>query len=225
MYRDTKIIGFAGFCKSDIILYLSRILYLTGEKVAIIDRSNEQELCYSVPAEFYSDDRVEYRGVDVYLRCRNTQLKDLPISDYSVVLADLGVNGESYEDINFLRILYIVTDCNKFHTIPLSIWLKNLPAGIDSVRIIRDTVCGKIRSRYIDSLLQAGQVSNVIAKYEFPLNELEYSTRLIAQYDDIYKFTKVTEDFKNMLLDCLTEIFGKEPKAAKKALKKAQMGG
>ncbi|HEY8422113.1 MAG TPA: hypothetical protein VIL05_10285 [Thermoclostridium sp.] len=225
MYEDTKIIGFAGFCKSDIILYLSRILYLTGDKVAVIDRSHEQELYYHVPAESISDDRLEYRGIDVYLRCQNIPLKDFPVKDYQVVLVDLGVNSETYEDVKLLKVLYIVTDCNRHHTIPLSAWLRNLATGPDSVRIIRDTVYGKIRPRYIDSLLQAGQVTNVLAKYEFRLNDDEYSTRLLCQYDDIYRFAKIPEDYKNMLMDCITEIFGKEVKSARKALRKAQMGG
>lgn len=225
MYKDTTIVGFAGFCKSDIMLYLSRILYLSGEKTAIVDRSNEQELCYSVPARTGYDNMLEYRGVDIYPGCQGTPLSNLPVENYSAIIIDFGVNPEIYEDTNHLKVLYIVTDCNRHHTIPLSAWLKNLTTSPDSVRIIRDIIYGKIRPRYIDSLLQAGQFTNILAKYDFPFNDMEYSTRLSTQYDDIFKFSKIPHDYKCMLVDCLTGFFEKEPKAVLKALKKAQMGG
>lgn len=224
MDKNAVLIGFAGFCKSDIILYLSRILYVSGEKVAVIDKSNEQELSFSVPGE-NSEERIEYRGIDFYLGFGNTSLDYVPLNKYSVVLVDFGVNTEVYEDIPYLKVLFIVTDCNRCHTIPLSAWLKNLTVNIDSIRIIRDITLGKIRPGYIDSLLQADQVTNLIAGYEFHLNDMEYSTRLISQYDDIFRFTRIPQDYRSMLIDCMTEIFEKDRKASLKALKKAQIGG
>lgn len=225
MYKDTAIIGFAGFCKSDIMLYLSRILYVLGEKIAIIDRSHEQELMFSVPDPIGSENMVQYRGIDIYLGCQDTSLNDLPAEDYSVVFMDFGVNQKAYKDIKHLKVLFIVTDCNRHHTIPLSDWLRNLPLSSRSVRILRDIVYGKIRPRYIDSLLQAVQFTQIIAKYEFPFSETEYISRLHTQYDDIFKFTKISSDYKNMLIDCITEIFGKEKKLVVKAYKKASAGG
>lgn len=225
MYCNTTMIGFAGFCKSDIVIYLSRILYILGEKVAIIDKSTEQEFRFYVPAGIYSEDRLEYRGIDIYLGCQNAQLNTIPIKNYTVVLVDLGVNANTIEDIKYLKVLFVVTDCNKYHTIPLSVWLSKQSSCPASIRIIRDIVYGKIRPRYIDSLLQASQLTKLIAKYEFPINEIEYSCRLLTQYDDVFKFTKIPIDFRNMLLDCITEIFEKERKIALKALKKAQLGG
>lgn len=225
MYENTVVIGFAGFCKTDIMLYFARILYNMGEKIAIIDKSNEQALGFSVPAALYSKDRLEYRGIDIYLGCQNTPLNGIPTNNYSVVLIDLGVNAKTYEEIKHLKVLFIVTDCNRHHTLPLSDWLKNQVTDTASIRIIRDIVYGKIRPRYIDSLLQAGQFTKLIAKYEFSINEMEYSNRLLSQYDDIFKFTKIPQDYKNMLIDCITEIFEKERKIVLKALKKAQKGG
>ncbi|HZK27687.1 MAG TPA: hypothetical protein VFD00_09155 [Thermoclostridium sp.] len=226
MYSDTVIVvGFAGFCKSDIILYFSRILYVLGEKVAIVDRSTEQQLRFYVPIAPFSEDMLEYRGVDIYLRCKNTPLGDIPKNNYSVVLIDFGINPETYEDLSQISTLFIITDCNKQHTVPLSMWLSSQTVCPASIRIIRDIVSGKIRPRYIDSLLQAGQVTQIIAKYDFPLNEAEYYNRLLTQYDDVFSFTKLSAEFKNMLLDCITEIFKKDRKTAMKGLRRAQIGG
>ena len=67
MYGDNvTVVGFAGFCKSDIILYLSRILYVLGEKIAIVDRSTEQQLSFSVPIVPSSNNIFEYRGIDIF---------------------------------------------------------------------------------------------------------------------------------------------------------------
>jgi coenzyme F420-reducing hydrogenase delta subunit len=142
-----------------------------------------------------------------------------------VVFIDFGINPETYEDLSQIKALFIVTDCNKQHTIPLSIWLNNQTARPVSIRIIRDIVSGKIRPRYIDSLLQAGQKTQMIAKYDFPINEIDYSSRLLSQYDDVFPFAKISKEFKSMLLDCITEIFEKDRNAAIKAIRKAQIGG
>ena len=58
-------LGFAGFCKTDIMLYIARILVCLGESVAIIDQSGSQDVRLSVPAGDLLEDRLDYRGVDV----------------------------------------------------------------------------------------------------------------------------------------------------------------
>jgi len=225
MMDNTTVIGFAGFSKSDIMLYFARILHLLGENTAIIDRSTECEIVYSVPYDPGCGNILEYRGIDIYLGLSNFPVGQLPLNYYSSVLIDLGVNPDAYKDLDYLKILFIVTDLNRHHTIPLSAWLGNLPVKPTAVRIIRDTLYGKIRPDYIDSLLKIQQVANIIASYEFPFDEREYYTRLLTQYDDIFKFNKIPKEFKTMLIDCVTEIFNKQRRDAVKALKKAQLGG
>ncbi len=218
-------IGFLGFCKTDIILYLSRVLHILGERVAIIDRSYEQEMRYSVPVGIYTVDRVDYRGVEVFLKCGSTALSDLPVTDFTVILIDFGVNHEAFSDMEKLKALFVITDVQRHHTIPLSVCLSRITSNPDSIRILRDTVSGKIRPRYIDSILQLEQTTNLIAAYEFPINEIEYAERLKSQYDDIFRFKKLPDGIKNMLLECITELFGKSRKDTLKALKKAMRGG
>jgi len=220
-----KVIGFTGFCKSDIILYFSRILLMLGEKVAVIDQSMQDELKYSIPTGLYTQDGIDYRGVDVFLKCEDIELNNLPLDDYTVLLIDYGVNIKALELIKDLKALFIVTDLSRHHTVPLSSCLSHIINRPDSVRIIRDMVYSKINTRYIDSLLQSGQYTNIIAKYEFDLNENDYECRLKSQYDDIFKFGKISNDLRNMLVDCITGLFETEKKLVIKALKKAQKGG
>jgi len=222
---NTVIIGFAGSCKSDIILYLSRILHVSGERTAIIDRSDNCELVYSVPYENGSSCLIEYRGVDVYLGFGNVSVENLPVNDYSAVLVDLGTNPHTYGDIGLLKVLIIVTDLNRHHIIPLSSWLGNLPVRPDAVQIIRDTVYGKIRAEYIESLLRTRHFTNLIASYELPFDEKEYSARLLTQYDDVFKFSRIPKEYKAMLTDIISEVFEKQRRDVRKALKKAQQGG
>lgn len=223
MYKNVVGLGFIGFCKTDIMLYMARILHLLGENVAIIDQSGQQELRYSVPAVFARDDRLDYRGVDVFLDCENVSLQDLPVQNYSVLLFDYGVIAKMIGD--GLKTLFIVTDMQRHHAVPLSSCLSSLHHRLDTIRIIRDIVPGKIRPRYIDSLLQAGQFTNLIAKYDLPFGEAEFVQRLNCQYDDIFQFHKISDGYKNMLTECITELFGMDRKSLAKALKKAQRGG
>ncbi len=225
MPNTTIKLGFTGFCKTDIILYLSRIFYVLGERVAIIDQSSQEALRHSIPTGVYTQDIIDYRGVDVFLNCENTSLEGLPLYDYSVLLIDLGINKMALESIDELKALFIVTDCSRHHTVPLSICLGLIKNRPDSIRIIRDLVNSKINSRYIDSIIQSSQHTNIIAKYEFGLNEKEYECRIKSQYDDIFRFTNITKDFEEMLIDCITELYGADKNNVLKAFKKAQKGG
>lgn len=218
-------LGFAGFCKTDIMLYIARILACLGESIAIFDQSGSQDLRLSVPAGIYSEDRLDYRGVDVFLNCDTEIPKELTGTNYSVVLLDYGVNSKALEIPGELRALFIVTDLQRHHAVPMASFLGRLPFSLDSIRIIRDIVPGKIRPRYIDSLLQATQYTNLLAKYDLAFDEAEYRQRLLSQYDDIFHFTQIPESFKNMLLEVITELLGYDRKVAVKALKKAQHGG
>ncbi len=218
-------LGFAGFCKTDIMLYIARILVCLGESVAIIDQSGSQDLRLSVPAGIYSEDRLDYRGVDVYLNCESGIPKELAGTNHSVVLMDFGINSKAIELSGELKTLFLITDLQRHHTVPLASFLSRLPFSPDAIRIIRDIVPGKIRPRYIDSLLQAAQYTNLLAKYDFIFDETEYNQRLISQYDDIFYFAKIPESYKNMLLEIVIELLGYDKKAAVRALKKAQHGG
>ena len=159
------------------------------------------------------------------MRCNNTPLNDIPKNKYSVVFIDFGINPETYEDLSQIKALFIVTDCNKQHTIPLSIWLNNQTARPVSIRIIRDIVSGKIRPRYIDSLLQAGQKTQMIAKYDFPINEIDYSSRLLSQYDDVFPFAKFQKNSKVCYLTVSPRYLKRIEMQLLKQLGKAQIGG
>lgn len=223
MFKNAVGLGFIGFCKTDIMLYMARILHLMGENVAIIDQSGQQELRYSVPAVFARDDRLDYRGVDVFFDGENINPADLPAQNYSVFLVDYGVHSKNIGV--GLKTLFIVTDMQRHHAVPLSSCLGSLHHCPDAIRIIRDIVPGKIRPRYIDSLLQAGQFTNLIAKYDLPFGEAEFVQRLNCQHDDIFQFHKISDGYKNMLIECITELFGTDRKTLAKAFKKAQRGG
>ncbi len=218
-------LGFAGFCKTDMILYISRILHILGEKVAIIDRTQEQELRFSVPVGIYESDRLDYRGIEVFLGCGKMALEELPLDDFTVILVDLGVRLDVMEDMKSIRTLFVISDMQRHHIIPLSNWITKIPSCPDTIRILRDISPGKIHPRYVDAILQTEKYTNIIAKYEFMLNEKEYANRLKSQYDDVFSFPKIPEDFKTMLIDCMVELFGVENKSAIKAVRKAQKGG
>ena len=112
-----------------------------------------------------------------------------------MVFIDFGINPETYEDLSQIKALFIVRlQQTTYNT--LSIWLNNQTARPVSIRIIRDIVSGKIRPRYIDSLLQAGQKTQMIAKYDFPINEIDYSSRLLSQYDDVFHLQKFQKNSK-----------------------------
>ena len=218
-------LGFIGFCKTDLILYLSRIINSLGEKAAIVDRSSGHELIYSVPVGIYAKDRLDYRGVEVFLDCGATELIELPLDDIYAVLVDYGINGNASGELKCMDAVFVVCDMQKHHLVPLSNYLSRAAEIRNIIRVYRDMPSGKITARYADSLLNIENNAKIIAKYEFPLYETEYAVRLTSQYDDIFKFNRIPAELSQMLLDCVIELFGIDKKTAVKALKKAQRGG
>ncbi|NLG89134.1 MAG: hypothetical protein GX494_07985 [Clostridiaceae bacterium] len=218
-------LGFIGFCKTDLILYLSRIINSLGEKTAIVDCSSGQELSYSVPVGIYTKDRLDYRGVEVFLNCGETELKELPLDDFYAVLVDYELNGSAVCELSDMDAVFVVSDMQKHHLLPLSDFLLKAGKITNAIRVYRDIPPGKIKARYADSILNLENTADIIAKYEFPLNETEYAVRLTSQYDDIFRFGRISAEYSQMLLDCVTELFGIDKKTAVKALKIAQRGG
>lgn len=224
MTKKQTRLGFIGFCKTDLMLYFSRIINALGERAAIVDRSNSQELHYSVPVGKCTEDMLDYRGVEVFLNCGSKILEEVTLDDFYAVLVDFGLNVEALRETKGMEAVFVVSDLQKHHILPLSNFLSKAGEIPNIIRVYRDIPAGKITARYADSILNLEE-KNIIAKFELHLNETEYAVRLKSQYDDIFRFNGIPAEFRQMLLDCMTELFGIDRKDAVKSLKKAQRGG
>ncbi|WDV46950.1 hypothetical protein PV797_04430 [Clostridiaceae bacterium M8S5] len=216
--------GFIGTYKCDILNYLSRIFKSLGKNVVVIDASLKQEMVSCLPWSFNLD-YVSFRNVDFYTHCYSkTNYNKVPIDDYDIVLIDYGFNDSLIGEIGDIKSLFIVSDFQRFNVLHMKELIADISGKPQSVRIYRDVVKSKINSKYIDNLLKLDEFVDTIAKYEFDLSYEDYKTNIEFQYNDVFKFKKLTKEYKEMFKDIISQYYQFEKKQIDKALKLAEGG-
>jgi len=231
---ETKKLGFAGSYKCDLILYLSRILLAAGKRVAIVDATDEQLFHYCLPLTSLSDCVFTYRDIDVYYRIKNEDdYRSTVKEEYDVLLIDAGFNRSMVEVLKRTDYCIFVTDPEIHNVHKLKDFISAFSGsakqieennGAQLVRIFRDMLQGKINYKYISSVLDLPSPLNYIGEYVFLLDETDRRQRLHCQYDHIFKFNKLSKEYKMLFGDMLEVFFGMDRKQIKKAIRKAERG-
>lgn len=216
---QTKVIGFVGKEQFDIMHYLSRVLACYPRKVLMVDLSCERilEKSISIP-EIQKNGVIEYRGVDF-----TTSYDNQIVANYDVVMIDFGNNVED-QLISECELVFLITDLldNSIKTLnKVSIKKDENP-----ILIVRDVVKNKITPTYLANLLKPEL--SPICIYTIYHDEGDYQTKLNCYYDSIFKFKRLSGDFKDLLMSILEMIDLKmeiaNPKLLKKAYKLAERG-
>jgi hypothetical protein len=95
---------------------------------------------------------------------------------------------------------------------------------MDVIKVYRDIVASKINTKYTDNLLDINEKLNVAMEYVIHFDEINYKCRIESQYNDSFRFNKLTKDYKVMLVDIVESCIGLDRKLITKALKKAERG-
>lgn len=216
-------IAFMGCKVNDMILYFSRIFIHLGKKVAVVDASLEQLLKYSVP-EAGEGNLITYRNVDVFLDCDNMEkLSKLNTNGYDIVMINFGLNDELIKEVSDCSIRFAVTDLERHNILKLKDFLSRADTNLDIIRIYRDVVDSKISKKYLDSILESFRIK-YIADYEFYLDDVEYTTRIESQHNDIFKFNKLPKEYKAMFQEVIIEYLSVDKKQLVSAIKMAERG-
>lgn len=240
-------IGFAGSYKCDLLLYLARIAIAAGKKVAIVDAAQEDTWSYSVPV--YLDNKlVTYSEVDVYLERKTPQsFEEIEFNKYDIVFVDFGFNKEMASYMSQCDAVVLISDIEKQNVLRLRGYLKSfethLASGksndtsieestntvvnknrMDAIKIYRDVINSKINTKYTDTLLEIGEKLNIVLEYIIGFDEIDYRCRIESQYNDNFKFNKLTKHLKIMLVDILESCTEIDRKSLLNAMKKAERG-
>lgn len=216
--------GFFGTYKCDIINYFSRILNNLDKKVVVVDASIEQTMNYCIP-DTYEDDYISYRNVDYYKNCINQdRFSDISYEDYDVILIDFGFNKQLLNELYDCKALFLVCDFQRHNVQNMKDFISSLEGESSIVRIYRDIVDSKINSKYVDSYLDIESCTQIIANYDFELEQCDYKCNLESQYNDIFKFKDLSKEYKDMFYDIISEFFQVEKKQILKAIKLAERG-
>jgi len=247
MVRSLVQIGFAGSYKCDLLLYLARIVLAAGKKVAIVDAAEEDLWSYSVPT--YLDNKiVTYSDVDIYLGCRNAEVyESIEFNNYDVVFVDFGFNKNMSYYMGLCDKVVLVTNLEKSNVLKLREYIKAFAnseifngklsvngsangekneskSKLDAIKIYLDVVRSKINSRYTDTLLDIDEKLNIVMEYIVEFDEINYRCRIESQYNDSFKFNKLTKAYKYMLIDIIENCIDLDRKSIAKALRKAERG-
>ncbi len=218
-------LGFVGSYKGDIFHYFSRILLVLGKKVVVVDASKEQDLQFTLP-NCEGSTVVTSLGIDYLLHQDKMELLDqLSYSEYDIALIDYGFNNEVAYDYSSCHILFLVTDFQKHHVMKLKeLVATSFSQELNVVKLYRDVVSSKIRSAYVNRVLGVEDKTKVLAEYIFELNEADYQCKLLSQYEELFRFSKLSKAYKGLFIDILDELFNLKKSQVARAIKRAEGG-
>lgn len=206
--------GFIGVDCYDLILYLSRTARYLNKRALIVDYSDGMALSYSIRNPLVPENEViDYRGVDFVSFPESLDM----IEDYDYVFIDLGFNKSDWVLENCDCVIF-VTDL-KLHNIE-RLKTINVFDDQDVSLVIRNIVNSKIKPKFVSSQFEyLNLTSDDIFTIEY--SENNEAVAINAQYDSIFRFNRLTGDFKNFIKKFFEADFNS--KVVQAAFKKASI--
>ena len=208
-------IGFVGaYDKTDVILYIAKIISLIGKKVLVIDSTINQKAKYVVPVINPTKSYItNFEGMDIAVGFNNLQqiqeylgTEDKKI-DYDIILIDI----DSTESIE----IYDMKEANKNYFVT-SFDLYSLKKGIEIIDGLNETIqlkkvlfskyATEEEDDYLNFLSLGHKVIWESEKIYFPLELGDQSTIIENQMLSKIKIRKLTNQYKKSLLYMAEEI-------------------
>ena len=208
-------IGFVGaYDKTDVILYIAKIISLIGKKVLVIDSTINQKAKYVVPVINPTKSYItNFEGMDIAVGFNNLQqiqeylgTEDKKI-DYDIILIDI----DSTESIE----IYDMKESNKNYFVTSSD-LYSLKKGIEIIDGLNETIqlkkvlfskyATEEEDDYLNFLSLGHKVIWESERIYFPLELGDQSTIIENQMLSKIKIRKLTNQYKKSLLYMAEEI-------------------
>ena len=208
-------IGFVGaYDKTDVILYIAKIISLIGKKVLVIDSTVNQKAKYVVPVINPTKSYItNFEGMDIAVGFNNLQqiqeylgTEDKKI-DYDIILIDI----DSTESIE----IYDMKEANKNYFVT-SFDLYSLKKGIEIIDGLNETIqlkkvlfskyATEEEDDYLNFLSLGHKVIWESERIYFPLELADQSTIIENQMLSKIKIRKLTNQYKKSLLYMAEEI-------------------
>lgn len=230
-----KKIGFIGcYDKTDLIIYIAKILVATGKKVIVIDSTINQKAKYIVPVIKPTVSYVtEFEKIDVAVGFRNlNEIKEylgMPIHaelDYDFALIDV----DYYEAIESYHIMeadknYFVTSFDAFSLKKGLEILSGLPKVLRLTKILYSRYATKDEDEYLNYLSLGYKIEWEEERIYFPLEVGDQSVIAENQRVAKIKFKKLSEQYKEALIYIAEELLGEtEYSKLKKVFKQLERG-
>ncbi len=231
-----KTVGFIGaYDKTDLIIYISKILTTMGKKVLVIDSTTMQKAKYIIPTIFPAKAYVtEFEDIDVAvgLYSYNAIKKYFGISEQENLKYDyILIDADSVEAIESFNIKsanqnYFVTGFDAYSIKKGLEILKDLPEPIKLKKILFSKDITKEEDDYLNYLSLGSKAIWDEEQVYFPI-ELGDQTFIIEnQMASKLKFKKFTELYRESLIYIVEELLDdkKEEALVRKTYKQLEKG-
>ncbi len=231
-----KTVGFIGaYDKTDLMLYIAKLMVAMKKKVLIIDATITQKAKYIVPAINPTKSYVtEFEGIDVavgfdnYYDLKNyLSLTDMQKLEYDIALIDID-NIDAINNLNIKEAVkkYFVTGFD----------LYSLKKGLEIIREINDSMeftkvlfakeLLREDNDYLNFLSSGHRITWSQNKVFFPLNLMDQSAIMENQRVAKLKFKNLSDEYKLNILyfveDILTDVTSTEIKRAYKNIEREE---
>ncbi len=209
-----NIVAFVGYNSFDIILYLSRILYMLGRRILVVDYSDTKALTLSfpqIPGIDTLSNCISYRNIDFTAQSLDNHL----VEQYDDILIDCGFKKPQFELELLSRIVYI-TDMYVFNMKKLGemACYDNLKA--QRALLIREAGNTIITSQYVNEIISKNISEDMVTVLY--RDDSDYDNGLLCQHNQMSSFTNMSWMLRDYLINevllLCSEMSKKQIKAA-----------
>lgn len=222
-----KTIGFIGaFEKTDLIVYVAKILTETGKKVLVIDTTVLQKARYIVPAiaptKFYV---TEFEKIDIAVGFENLESIDKYLEgieeNYDIVLIDID-SPEMFDTFGMLNAekLYFITAFDKFSLRRGIEIIGEMRAKIEMTKILFEREISDENDEYLNLLTLTSPIEWEKEKLYFPYDQGDLTAIIENQRLSKIKFKNLSEQYRESLYMLAKQIIPEvKPALIKKSMK------
>lgn len=226
-----KKVGFiGGYNKTDMILYVAKMLTIAGKNVLVVDATKEQFAKYIVPTINPTFSYVtNYENIDIAIGFNNLKdIKDYLAEElnYDYILIDID-NFESFENYDMENCFknYFVTSFNLYSIKKGLEILINLTQPVELTKVIFSKEILDEENEYLNFLSLGYKVNWNDYRVYFPLEMGDESAIIDNQRLSKIKFKNLTTQYKESLMYIAEELIGeRDASDFIKALKNFEKG-
>ncbi len=230
-----KKIGFIGaYDKTDLIIYVAKILETLNQKVLVIDATTNQKARYVIPVINPTTEYVtEYEDIDIAIGFSNVEgikrylgLSDDQEMEYDIVLVDTD-NYEGFEEFKLKEAQknYFVTSFDAYSLKKGLEIVNNLEEPISLTKILFSKEMLKEEDDYLNFLSLGYKVIWNEYRIYFPIENGDLSVIYENQRVAKVKFKKLSVQYKDGLAYIAEEILGDANETrVRKAIKTIERG-
>lgn len=227
-----KKVGFiGGYKKTDLLLYIAKMLIIAGKKVLVVDTTIEQRAKYIVPSIDPTFSYItNYEDIDVAIGFKEIDeiqeylaSKD-PDYDYALIDIDRASTLLNFEMLNSFK-NYFVTTFDLYSIKKGLEVLKKIPQPMELTKIIFSKEILSEENEYLDFLSLGYKIKWNDYRIYFPLELGDESAIIDNQRLARIKFKNLSQQYKEGLMYVAEELLGeKEINNFIKALKNFEKG-